>query len=230
MACLLRKQLHCLQASQLVLMNEIPEFRSAGLFIRGINLPRLCKGRTIQSVNSVTSVFFFLNSFRGALWAWRCVRKEARKELPSQEKKQTRLREESLLQNLLRAAICKACILCQCPEHTFTCNGRAEDRKRSSVLVDLFFFWHKAFPFSPRQKHIAAFRLPGEKRVSKRKWGVAVGCCTKHLCPVCRRCHLDAVASSEFSSLIRKTVSSQSTPFAFLMEMTFSLDTKQDIL
>lgn len=59
MACLLRKQLHCLHASQLVLMNEIPEFRSAGLFIRGINLPRLCKGRTIQSFNSVTSVFFF---------------------------------------------------------------------------------------------------------------------------------------------------------------------------
>lgn len=156
MACLLRKQLHCLQASQLVLMNEIPEFRSAGLFIRGINLPRLCKGRTIQSVNSVTSVFFFLNSFRGALWAWRCVRKEARKELPSQEKKQTRLREESLLQNLLRAAICKACILCQCPEHTFTCNGRAEDRKRSSALVDLFFL-AQSIPFLPAAETYCCF-------------------------------------------------------------------------
>lgn len=229
MACLLRKQLHCLQASQLVLMNEIPEFRSAGLFIRGINLPRLCKGRTIQSFNSVTSIFFFwtvseeLCEHEGA-----CAKKLGKN---SQVKKKSKHASE-------RRASSKTCYAQQSAKHAFCASVRnilshAMDGQRTekeAALSWIFFFWHKAFPFSPRQKHIAAFRLPGEKRVSKRKWGVAVGCCTKHLCPVCRRCHLDAVASSEFSSLIRKTVSSQSTPFAFLMEMTFSLDTKQDIL
>lgn len=177
MACLLRKQLHCLQASQLVLMNEIPEFRSAGLFIRGINLPRLCKGRTIQSFNSVTSVFFFwtvseeLCEHEGA-----CAKKLGKN---SQVKKKSKHASE-------RRASSKTCYAQQSAKHAFCASVRnilshAMDGQRTekeAAFSWIFFFFGTKHSLSPRGRNILLLLGYLVKNVWAREseewlWGVA---------------------------------------------------------
>lgn len=156
----------------------------ASLLVASISL--LCKGHTTQFVTSVMSTFseqFQRCSFGVSVLTQRSFRGGHKL-----RKKQTSHWEESLLRNLYAQQT--RCNLQS--THSVPLSGTyfqkqwtGRGQKEAALLWQqfFFFFWHKAFSLSPWQKHIAAFRLPGEKHVSKRKPRVAVRCLTNTLAP-----------------------------------------------
>lgn len=83
-----------------------------------------------------------------------------------------------------------------------------------------YLFLAQSIPFSPCKKHIAAFRLPGEKCVSKRKWRSGCGVSQKHLW----RHHFNVVTLNVSTSFICKAVGSRTNSIS--MELTHSLKSR----